>query len=478
MEIASRDSDLLHAFRATALADDWAFREDLSFNIILSRLQRLIPFDYAAIHLHSNGGESAPELLVEWGKPPDPEAAPWLALPLLSEGQPVGQVCLGRKSDRAFSELEQEILADYAILLAIALRNLRFIQQQQQKLEETQALLKAAQSILGAEDLPTICQNVDSAFHRLIQADRTSLYLVDHEERQVIQWAEDGYVDDGLSYEELDAGISGMVFRTGRPVLSLKADDGIEPEATRQRRKDRGVGSILVVPLIAHGQVIGTVTAANQIDHRKFNGHDVEMLMVLAANAAVAVDNVWLLEKMTAMSARLSVLSFQDALTGLYNRAFFEDELKRLELNGSFPVSIILLDTDELKSVNDRFGHAAGDDLLKAMAWTIREVFRKDDIAARIGGDEFGILLENVDQAGVEKAIERLRRVIEAYNESRPVSANVHAPEWRLSASIGAATASAGRYLTDVLNEADARMYAEKRSHAKRLCRDALVTPT
>ncbi|NLG72132.1 MAG: sensor domain-containing diguanylate cyclase [Chloroflexi bacterium] len=393
---------------------------------------------------------------------------PGLELPLVYEGRQLGQIRFLRHWDQPFSKFAVDRAHECAHLFALILEASRLFDQQFEQLQETRALLQAAQSILGAEDLPTICQRLDSACHQLVQADRTSLYIVDHKKRQVIEWADDGEEDERLSYEELEAGISGIVFRTGQPVLSLHADDGIEPPATRQRRIERGVGALIVVPLTAQDEVIGTITTANKVGRRPFNEHDVELLMYLADSAAAAVNNIRALEMMKSMSARLEQLSYQDSLTGLYNRAYFEDRLKKLQAGGRWPISVISLDIDHLKQVNDSSGHAAGDELLQAMASVIRSAFRKSDTAARIGGDEFVILLEGASQAVVEKAVARLREAINKWNAARsgPQAANGGntSSNWELSASIGAATGEAGCRLVDVLSEADERMYQEKRS--------------
>ncbi len=127
---------------------------------------------------------------------------------------------------------------------------------------------------------------------------------------------------------------------------------------------------------------------------------------------------------------KLRFLSFHDAPTGLYNRAYFDEEMSRLAFSRQFPVSIIACDLDNLKQINDTLGHDAGDRAIKAAAKILAAVvFRKDDLVARIGGDEFAVILPSVDINENSSILERLEGAILDFNESddddglyRPIS--------------------------------------------------------
>jgi len=121
------------------------------------------------------------------------------------------------------------------------------------------------------------------------------------------------------------------------------------------------------------------------------------------------------------MEERLSYLSMHDALTGLYNRTFFEEEIRRLEL-ARLPrlTGVIVCDLDSLKFVNDNLGHEAGDLLIVEAATLIRSSFRAEDILARIGGDEFTILLSNATEETTKQAVARLKKAIQDYNAGQP----------------------------------------------------------
>ncbi len=153
------------------------------------------------------------------------------------------------------------------------------------------------------------------------------------------------------------------------------------------------------------------------------------------------------------LEEQLRYLSTHDSLTGIYNRTFFDEELLRMEKSRAFPVSIIVADADELKNINDTRGHAVGDELLCQISLALKEVFRASDILARIGGDEFVILLPQTNSATVEGTLARIR--IKLYEH------NVNFPDLPLNVSLGASTAVDGN-IQEAFVIADKRMYEDK----------------
>ena len=146
-------------------------------------------------------------------------------------------------------------------------------------------------------------------------------------------------------------------------------------------------------------------------------------------------------------------LSTHDTLTGIFNRSFFETELARLNLGRDFPVSIVIADLDNMKTTNDTMGHAMGDELLKHTAQVLQAVFRAADIIARIGGDEFAVLLPRTDSAMVEQMLARVHTKLSEQN--------IEYPGFPVQLSLGAATAEQGK-LMEAFIIADRRMYADK----------------
>jgi diguanylate cyclase (GGDEF)-like protein len=155
--------------------------------------------------------------------------------------------------------------------------------------------------------------------------------------------------------------------------------------------------------------------------------------------------------------ANLLEKSMIDVLTGAYNRSYYEAEIARLmqpRYQGEYPVSIVAADLNDLKGVNDRYGHSAGDELIVRFVKVMKAAFRDEDMVCRIGGDEFSVLLARVNEATAEKAVARLNQLIDAENQT--------GPEIPLSLAIGAATACESSVLRDAISLADSRMYAHK----------------
>ena len=158
-------------------------------------------------------------------------------------------------------------------------------------------------------------------------------------------------------------------------------------------------------------------------------------------------------------------ISNHDMLTRLYNRSYFDEEMRRLENGRQYPISIFMLDVDGLKSVNDLHGHTAGDNLLKRAAQVLKSCFRDEDIIARIGGDEFAVLLANTSRQACENIKQRMERTLRQHNQGfsdRP-----------LSLSIGAATLDEQDSLDELFKQADAMMYKQKKAKAGSSKKDA-----
>ncbi|MGA0563258.1 diguanylate cyclase domain-containing protein [Ancylobacter sp. VNQ12] len=153
--------------------------------------------------------------------------------------------------------------------------------------------------------------------------------------------------------------------------------------------------------------------------------------------------------------AYLEYLGKHDVLTKLYNRSFYVDELNRLERKGPFPVTIIMVDLNSLKHVNDQLGHAAGDTLLRRAGEVLAKAVDRPNCAARIGGDEFAVLLPGADADAGLAVMENIEKLIALNNQFYSAST--------LSVSMGMATSVTGERLEQVVKRADFEMYENKR---------------
>lgn len=180
-----------------------------------------------------------------------------------------------------------------------------------------------------------------------------------------------------------------------------------------------------------------------------FPGHEQTLRRVLVA-----------LEDVTARRKAedyLRYLGTHDVMTGLYNRTYYEEEMNRLSGGRQYPISIIIADLDGLKEVNDNFGHQAGDKLIRRAAEVLKAGFRQEDVIARIGGDEFAVIMPLTETSIAREALERVRTLVNLNNKfyGEPI----------LSISLGVSTGQKGNDLESIMRAADDDMYREKRNH-------------
>jgi len=252
----------------------------------------------------------------------------------------------------------------------------------------------------------------------------------------------------------LGEGLAGHVARSGEPVLLADARSDPRFAARFDAASGLVTGSVVAVPLRSKGRVLGVVELVNPQGTRRFDGDDLRTLQALADYAAIAIDNARAYE-------RIRELTLQDEHTGLYNARHLWQQLE-LEVARSHrtgrPFSLVFLDLDRFKQVNDRHGHQAGSAVLREVGELVRARIRAIDVPVRYGGDEFVVLLPETDRAQARAAAERLREGVNAEVFLRGRGLAVH-----VTASFGLATYPAdGRTPEELVQRADAAMYRVK----------------
>jgi len=201
----------------------------------------------------------------------------------------------------------------------------------------------------------------------------------------------------------------------------------------------------LGIPLKIKDKVIGAMVVQSYTNPKLYSKSDIKLLEFVSSQVATAIDKH---------------LSFHDSLTGLYNRAYFEEELERYNFPRYYPLSVVMLDVNGLKVINDTFGHTEGDRLLQHLSQVLASVSRQGDILARIGGDEFAILLPSTTSEEAHNFCERIKKVCHQ-DKIEPIYL-------RLNISLGHTTQE-GKYkdMNSLLKEADRNMYQDKLFNGK-----------
>jgi diguanylate cyclase (GGDEF)-like protein len=219
-----------------------------------------------------------------------------------------------------------------------------------------------------------------------------------------------------------------------------------------------GSRSLIAAPLISDNRVIGILMVHQTSRLRDWQAGEVRLVAALADQLAVAISHAQLF-------AQVKHQAITDGLTGLYNHIYFKnrlaEELNRAQRKGT-QCSLLMIDLDKLKQINDTYGHPIGDAAIRQVATVLKSLLRSGDTAARYGGEEFGIILPETPLSEAVLIADRLRRNI----NRNPVPGLGH-----ISASIGAACypLQAGA-IDELIDKADRALYVAKRGGRNRVC--------
>ena len=382
-----------------------------------------------------------------------------LVVPMAYDGVVIGVITLSKLGLRQFDDDDQRLLLILADQAATALESARLLARSQALAGELRRLLDMSSQLSGSLDPRQVASLMAHHLMSAMAVDECIISYWDRPNQLVVTF---GYAPEiRVEKPEPTFDISGYpqtlrVLEERVPVTIDAADPNADPAEVRLLRAD-GHRSLVMLPLVVKGQSIGLV----ELMSRTAVGLDperLELARTMANEAAMALENARLYEEARALADR-------DPLTGFYNHRYVHQRLAE-EIGRSArarrPLSVLMLDLDKFKLVNDSFGHLYGDRVLVWTAEIIRSTLRSTDVPARYGGDEFAILLPETSAHAARNAADRIRAAF-----AKAAHIGLAGEEIDVSVSIGAATFPAdGRTATELIAFADAALYREKRGRA------------
>lgn len=386
--------------------------------------------------------ERCPQSLMEH------QLASVLATPLVTQREILGLLLVGKQQAHVFTDGEVELLADLAqqttgafVTSKLYSKTVQEKQRADRMVEQLKHLNLASADVGKTLNVTSACQELLAHLPNFMVAHWQAIYLV----------------KDGA-----------WAFTAGStPVFSAPPESWLQRleendfPASLELTHDLLVGTpfveagrVTVFPLRAKQELLGLVIVATETA-ADTTGR--ELVETLVGHTALSINNATMMEQ-------VERLAITDGLTGLYNRRYFnsrlETELQR-SLRFAHPVSLIILDIDFFKSVNDILGHLGGDTVLKQLAALLREKVRKVDIVARYGGEEFAIILPETSATNAAYVAEKIRSWIEEF----PFTDQERLPHRNITSSLGVASyPDHAHTLEDLIHQADESLYRAKQA--------------
>jgi diguanylate cyclase (GGDEF)-like protein len=278
------------------------------------------------------------------------------------------------------------------------------------KAKELTIFHEIGKALTSTLDIKEIMNIIMAKVNDLLQPENWSLLLLDNEKKELFFEIVVGGDEKAIKNVrlKLGEGIAGWVAKTGEPLLVTDVSKDKRFTKKVDKVSSFKTESVICVPLKSKGNILGVVELINSINKKLFDENDLLILLIIADYAAIALENAKYFQK-------VQELTITDDLTKLYNSRYLHDfmelEIGKAERYGG-NISILFIDLDYFKKVNDSYGHLIGSQLLVEIANVIKHKLRKVDFAARYGGDEFVIVLSHTTKKNAHLVATRIRKAI------------------------------------------------------------------
>jgi diguanylate cyclase (GGDEF)-like protein len=315
--------------------------------------------------------------------------------------------------------------------------------------ERISRVIKEFNEQLRHIDSENFWDRLTAVMAQLVEAERASLLVLGPSETLMAKAAYGADLDLN-TVTDLGSRVARTILEKGKP--ALVTDVGKASLASVDADRRYKTPSFISYPITLGGEGIGVLNFTDKARGERFDKQDIEALDSIAPQIAVALDRISLREKV----GEFAQLSVTDPLTGLLNRRYIQErlgeEINRSDRSGE-PLSFLMIDVDEFKSYNDRFGHPEGDEALRIVGSILRQNLRGADVAVRYGGEEFSVLLPATSIDEAEVIAHRIRSHVE----------RTDFPKRRVTVSIGAATITDQvRTVEDLISAADKALFRAK----------------
>lgn len=382
-----------------------------------------------------------------------------LCVPMKVGDRVIGVINAESRRRVAFKQSDERLMMTFAGQLATAIEKIRLVEAEHRWVEALEALRTTMTNISAELESEKLLQTIVERAVDLVGATGGHLGLrqANDDEIEIVVSHNMGRESVGKRFT-LGEGVIGQVAKTCVPLI-------VPDYQTWEGRSNEFAASpshgVLAAPLLAGRHLVGVISISDVDPTRRFTGSDLRLLNMFAQQAAIAVENARLFRE-------IQHLAITDPLTGLFNRRYFFDLAQReIDRAGRYgrQLAVLMVDLDHFKEVNDLYGHAAGDEVLRKVGNRLAEALRKTDILGRYGGEEFAVVLPETARAGAKLVAEKLRECIHDRSIATPHALIT------MTASVGIGfhdERCAG--LDELMDRADRALYEAKRTGRDRVC--------